>query len=91
MAADAIDIETAVPSHVVDRTAEALGMSHASSRGRRRTPVATREKPEARAEAKPEKKPARAARPKADKAEKADKAAKPKVERRRTPRKKPEA
>ena len=91
VAADAIDIETAVPSHVVDRTAEALGMSHGSSRGRRRTPVATREKPEVRADAKPEKKPARAAKPKAEKAEKAEKAAKPKVERRRTPRKKPEA
>lgn len=91
VAADAIDNETAVPSHVVDRTAEALGMSHSSPRGRRRTPVATREKPETRAEGKPEKKPVRAAKPKAEKTDKAEKAAKPKVERRRTPRKKADA
>ena len=96
VASDAVDIEAAVPINVIDRTAEALGMSHASPRGRRRTPPAPREKAEPKAEPKAEqkaepkaeKKPARAAKPKA---EKADKAAKPKVERRRTPRKKPEA
>ncbi|HEX6323892.1 MAG TPA: NYN domain-containing protein [Vicinamibacterales bacterium] len=92
-AADSHDIDSAVPAHVVDRTAEALGMGQSAARGRRRAPhaapVKAEAEPDLKADAKPKAERRRAPRkPKAEKAPKAAKAeAKPKVERRRTPRK----
>jgi len=93
VAADPLDMESAVPVNVIDRTAEALGMGQSAARGRRRAPhaapVKAETEPAAKAEARPKAERRRAPRaPKADKAPKAAKAeAKPKAERRRAPRK----
>jgi hypothetical protein len=90
-----VDIEPAVPVDIVDTTAQALGTHR--GRGRGRTPVSRKPRVadpqassgQAEAGAVPErraaKRPARAAKPKAEKPAKAEKA--PKMERRRTPRK----
>ena len=94
IASDAIDIESAVPVNVVDRTAEALGMGAHATRGRRRPASSSRVKPgildvenETQPEPEPAAKPERRARARKPAAEKAAKAVKPKVERRKAPRK----
>jgi hypothetical protein len=97
VASSPVDIEPAVPLDVVDTTAQALGTGQ---RGARRTRGGASRKLQpvdvqplwenidaVAAPARGGRKPARAAKPKAEKPLKADKAEKSKVERRRTPRK----
>jgi uncharacterized LabA/DUF88 family protein len=91
VASEPIDIEPAVPSHIVDTTAQSLGLGHGGARGRRRAvppPAAAAPKPErapkSRGERRTKPRAEKAAKP--EKAEKAEKPARP--ERRRAPRKK---